>query len=209
MELSGEYRIPASRERVWEALNDPAILQLAIPGCEAMEKTGENGYAATVTLKVGPVKAKFKGAVTLSDLDPPSSYTISGEGKGGAAGFARGSARVTLTEDGSETVLAYVVDANVGGKLAQIGSRLIDGAAKKLADEFFTKFAEAASEAGPPVAVPEAAEASAEEVTPPTPPVPEKLELPPEAPAERGLPTWLWVGGLIMLVLLLLFAFGG
>ncbi|MDP6709215.1 MAG: carbon monoxide dehydrogenase subunit G [Alphaproteobacteria bacterium] len=215
MELTGEYRIPASRERVWEALNDPDVLKASIPGCETLERTGEDGYAATVTAKVGPVKAKFKGAVTLSDLDPPNSYTISGEGKGGAAGFARGSARVTLAEDGGETVLAYVVDANVGGKLAQIGSRLIDGAAKKLADEFFTKFSEAAATAAPAEAgveaeveaaleaVPEAV--AAEEAAPP--PAAEEEALPPEPAAGRGVPTWLWVGGLALLVLLLLFAF--
>ncbi len=209
MELTGEYRIPASRERVWEALNDPAILQQSIPGCESLERSGEDGYAAAVTVKIGPVKAKFKGAVTLSDLDPPNSYTIAGEGKGGAAGFARGSARVTLAEDGGETVLAYVVDANVGGKLAQIGSRLIDGAAKKLADEFFTKFCEVAIEEAPvPEAVPAEAAAPVEEApASPVPPPPERLELPPDAPAERGLPIWLWVGGLVILMLLLLFYF--
>jgi hypothetical protein len=217
MELTGEYRIPASRERVWEALNDPDVLKASIPGCETLERTGEDGYAATVTAKVGPVKAKFKGAVTLSDLDPPNSYTISGEGKGGAAGFARGSARVTLAEDGGETVLAYVVDANVGGKLAQIGSRLIDGAAKKLADEFFTKFSEAAAAAAPAEveavveveveAGPEAVPAAVAAAEPAPPPATQEEALPPEPAAGRGVPTWLWVGGLAVLVLLLLFAF--
>ena len=130
MEMTGEYRIPASREQVWAALNDPEILKASIPGCESLERTGENGFTAAVVAKVGPVRARFTGAVTLQDLDPPNGYTISGEGKGGAAGFAKGDARVRLAEDGGATLLSYEVTANVGGKLAQLGSRLIDGTAK-------------------------------------------------------------------------------
>ena len=144
MEMSGEYRIKASREQVWAALNDPEILQASIPGCDSLEQSGENSFSAQVTAKVGPVKAKFKGEVELSDIDPPNGYTISGEGKGGAAGFAKGGAEVKLSEDGDETVLTYHVKANVGGKMAQLGARLIDGTAKKLSNEFFTKFAELA-----------------------------------------------------------------
>lgn len=140
MEMQGEYKIPASRETVWDALNDPEVLAACIPGCKSLEKTGENGFAATVQAKVGPVKATFKGEVTLSDIDPPNGYRISGEGKGGAAGFAKGGATVTLAEDGDGTLLSYSVDANVGGKLAQIGSRLIDSTSKKLAGEFFDAF---------------------------------------------------------------------
>lgn len=142
MEMQGEYKIPASRDVVWEALNDPDVLSACIPGCKSLERTGDNGYAATVQAKVGPVKATFKGEVTLSDIDPPNGYRISGEGKGGAAGFAKGGATVTLTEDGDGTLLSYTVDANVGGKLAQIGSRLIDSTSKKLAGEFFDAFVE-------------------------------------------------------------------
>ena len=142
MEMQGEYKIPAPREAVWEALNDPEVLAACIPGCKELEKTGENGFAATVQAKVGPVKATFKGDVTLSDIDPPNGYRISGEGKGGAAGFAKGGAAVTLQEDGDGTLLTYTVDANVGGKLAQIGSRLIDSTSKKLAGEFFEAFVE-------------------------------------------------------------------
>ena len=119
--LTGEYRIGAPREKVWEALNDPEVLKQSIPGCEEIEKTGENEMAAKVTAKVGPVKAKFAGQVTLSDMNPPESYTISGEGKGGAAGFAKGSAKVHLTPDGDETIMKYEVHASVGGKLAQLG----------------------------------------------------------------------------------------
>lgn len=142
MDMSGEYRIPATRETVWAALNDPVVLKECIPGCESLEKTSDTDMAAVVTMKVGPVKAKFKGAVTLSDLDPPKSYRISGEGKGGAAGFAKGGADVTLTEDGQDTVLSYTAKAQVGGKLAQLGSRMIDSTANRMADEFFSNLAE-------------------------------------------------------------------
>ena len=142
MDMTGEYHIPASRETVWKALNDPDVLKQCIPGCEELEKKSDTEFAAKVTAKVGPVKAKFGGAVTMSDLDPPNGYTISGEGTGGAAGFAKGGAKVALTEDGGVTVLSYTVNATVGGKLAQIGSRLIDSTAKKMANDFFAKFAE-------------------------------------------------------------------
>lgn len=141
MEMTGEYRIPAPRERVWAALNDPETLKACIPGCESLESGAENEFKATVRAKVGPVSARFSGKVTLSEFDPPKSYRISGEGTGGAAGFAKGGAVVTLEEDGTGTILRYTADAQVGGKLAQIGSRLIDGTAKKLADEFFEAFA--------------------------------------------------------------------
>ena len=141
MDLSGEYRIPAPRERVWEMLNDPDVLRLCIPGCEELEQTSDNAFSARVTTKVGPVKATFKGAVTLENINPPEGYTITGEGKGGVAGFASGGADVHLAEDGAETILTYTANAKVGGKLAQLGSRLIDSTARKLADQFFTKFA--------------------------------------------------------------------
>ena len=146
MEMSGEYRIEASREKVWDALNDPEILKQAIPGCEEIERLSDTNMTAKVVAKVGPVKATFTGQVTLSDLDPPNGYRISGEGKGGAAGFAKGGANVRLEADGSATILKYEVDATVGGKLAQLGSRLIDGTAKKMAGEFFTNFAEIVSD---------------------------------------------------------------
>lgn len=142
MEMSGSHRIPAKRETVWEALNDPEVLKACIPGCESLEKTSDTEMTAAVTSKIGPVKAKFTGAVTLENVNPPESYTISGEGKGGVAGFAKGSADVRLTEEGEETVLTYEAKAQVGGKLAQLGSRLIDSTAKKMAEEFFTKFSE-------------------------------------------------------------------
>ena len=143
MKMTGEYTLNASKEAVWQALNDPEVLKECIPGCESIDMTSDTSFEAVATAKVGPVKAKFKGNVELSDLDPPNGYTISGEGSGGAAGFAKGGAKVALADaEGGGTVLSYDVDATVGGKLAQIGQRLIDGAAKKMADEFFAKFAE-------------------------------------------------------------------
>jgi hypothetical protein len=140
MEMQGERRIPAPRQAVWVRLNDPEILKQCIPGCQEVEKTSDTEFTAKVRAKVGPVSANFTGKVTLTDLNPPQGYTISGEGQGGVAGFAKGSAKVDLDEEGSETVLRYAVQAQVGGKLAQIGSRLIDGTARKMADEFFGKF---------------------------------------------------------------------
>ncbi len=143
MQINGERSIPASRQKVWEALNDPEVLKACIPGCEELDKTSDHSFAAKVKAKVGPVSAKFNGEVTLSDMNPPESYTISGEGKGGAAGFAKGGAKVHLKEEGpASTLLTYDVEAKVGGKLAQVGSRLIDGTAKKMADQFFTAFAQ-------------------------------------------------------------------
>jgi len=141
MEMTGEFRIPAPRERVWQGLNDPEILKQAIPGCQTIEKVSDTEFAAKVVAKVGPVKATFGGKVNLTDLDPPKAYTISGEGSGGVAGFAKGSAKVNLDEDGGEaTVLRYEVQAHVGGKLAQIGSRLVDATSRKMAEDFFSRF---------------------------------------------------------------------
>jgi carbon monoxide dehydrogenase subunit G len=142
MDMTGEAEIAAPRERVFEALNDPEVLKRALPGCEAIEKVSDTEMTATMVAKVGPVKAKFSGRVALSDLNPPESYTISGEGKGGAAGFAKGSAKVRLEPNGPGTLMRYEVNAQVGGKLAQLGGRLIDGTAKKMADEFFAAFGE-------------------------------------------------------------------
>ncbi|WP_118133878.1 CoxG family protein [Oceanicella sp. SM1341] len=140
MELNGSRTIAADRATVWAALNDPDVLRACIPGCSELTGSPDEGFEATVTQKVGPVKATFKGAVTLSDIVEGESYTISGEGKGGAAGFAKGAAKVSLAEVPEGTELTYVVDAKVGGKLAQLGSRLIDGFAKKMADQFFERF---------------------------------------------------------------------
>src|SRR5215831_12381293 len=144
MQMSDSQRIPASKDKVWAALNNPDILKQCIPGCQSLDMSTPNEMTATVVLRVGPVKATFAGKVTLSDLDPPNSYRISGEGSGGIAGFAKGGALVKLSEDGADvTVLAYEVDTQIGGKLAQLGGRLIDSTAKKLASEFFASFGEA------------------------------------------------------------------
>ncbi len=143
MDMQDSRQIGAPRQVVWAALNDPDVLKACIPGCDSIEKIGENELQARVTLKIGPVKASFSGKVTLSNIDPPNGYTISGEGQGGAAGHARGGADVRLEDAGEETILHYTVRAEVGGKIAQLGSRLIDATAKKLAGEFFERFAEA------------------------------------------------------------------
>ncbi len=140
MEMTGSQRIPLPQPRVWDALNDPEVLKACIPGCESVEKTGENEYRVAMTAAVGPVKARFNGKLVLSNVNPPRSYTLAFEGSGGAAGFGKGSSEVTLVPEGSDTVLEYKAKASVGGKLAQVGSRLIDGVAKKMADDFFTRF---------------------------------------------------------------------
>lgn len=142
MDMNGSQRIEASRETVFAGLNDVDVLRQCIPGCDSIEKTSDTEMVAKVTLRIGPVKASFAGKVTLSDLDPPNGYTISGEGSGGMAGFAKGRARVTLEPDGEATILHYTVAAEIGGKLAQMGSRLIDSTAKKLAGDFFAKFSQ-------------------------------------------------------------------
>jgi len=204
MEMTGEYRIAAPKAKVWAALNDPEILKQAIPGCESIDKISDTEFTAKVRAKVGPVSAHFTGAVKLSDLDPPNGYTISGEGKGGAAGFAKGGAKVQLKDDGAGTLLVYQVDAQVGGKLAQIGSRLIDGTARKMAEEFFSKFA---ATVGGPAAEPaagaapapgSAAQATLARAATPT------TGSAPAAGQRKGLSTWIWVAGLIIIVVVLL-----
>lgn len=142
MEMSGEQRIPASRDVVWRALNDPEILKACIPGCQELVKTSDTEMAATVVLKVGPVSARFRGAVTLSDLDPPNGCRITGEGQGGVAGFAKGEAVVRLETDGADTLVRYQATADVGGKLAQLGARLIDATARQMSGAFFKRFAQ-------------------------------------------------------------------
>lgn len=142
MKMTGEKIIKAPRQEVWDALNNAEQLEKAIPGAEKVEKVDENNLIATVKTKIGPISARFSGKIKLSDINPPISYVLTGEGTGGAAGFAKGEARITLEDIGQDTLLKYEVDARVGGKLAQIGQRLIDTAANKLADEFFGKFNE-------------------------------------------------------------------
>jgi hypothetical protein len=212
MEMTGEFRIPAPRQRVWEALNDPEILKQSIPGCQTLEKVSDTEFNGKVVASVGPVRATFGGKVMLSDLDPPQGYTISGEGSGGVAGFAKGGAKVNLAEDGGATVLHYEVQAQVGGKLAQVGSRLIDGVARKMASDFFARFAATvAPEPAPAAAGPTAGEAVApvaaaesEQSVPETPP-----PAPVPSPSTRRLPPAVWVTGLAVIVILILYFFTG
>jgi len=221
MEMTGEFHIPAPRERVWQALNDPETLKQAIPGCREIEKLSDTEFTAKVVAKVGPVSATFGGKIHLSDLDPPRAYTISGEGSGGVAGFAKGSAKVNLDEDGGDTtVLRYQVQGHVGGKLAQIGSRLIDATSRKMADDFFSRFVAtikpvqgngAAAETFATAAAPATPEATAIGSTAPQPPgLPEEVAEPqPSAAPESGrrLSPAVWVTGLTALVAGMLYYF--
>ena len=141
MTMTGEVQLPTAREVVWQKLNDAEVLKACIPGCEELNKTSDTEFQAIAVAKIGPVKAKFKGKVHLTDLDPPNGYRISGEGDGGVAGFAKGGATVALSDKDGGTLLTYNVEAQIGGKLAQLGQRLVNGAAKKLADDFFRNFA--------------------------------------------------------------------
>lgn len=169
MDMSGEQRIPASREVVWQALNDPRILKACIPGCQELVKSSDTQMSAKVVLKVGPVRASFDGAVTLCDLVPPQSYRIVGEGQGGMAGFAKGEARVELEADGAETILRYTVEAQVGGKLAQLGARLIDATAKQMSAAFFKTFAQEIAARQGPAAGPHAEAAAPPRIAAPAP----------------------------------------
>ena len=190
MDMSGERRITAPRERVWAALNDPAVLKASIPGCDTLEKLSDTELKATASVKIGPIAAKFAGKVQLLDLDPPNGYRIEGEGQGGVAGFAKGGASVRLAQDGADTILSYDVKANVGGKIAQLGARLIDATAKQMADAFFDRFAAQVATAEPTAeAAPVAAAAPA-----PAPAAPSisLLDLIPAEPA--GLPIVAWIG---------------
>ncbi|MFP6744781.1 MAG: carbon monoxide dehydrogenase subunit G [Alphaproteobacteria bacterium] len=194
MDISGEVRIPASRQRVWDALNDPEILRQSVPGCEELEKISDTEFTAKVKLKLGPVKAAFSGKVTLDDLDEPNGYTLRGEGQGGVAGFANGKAMVKLTDDGDGTLLSYQSHAAVGGKLAQVGQRVIQAASDKLTAEFFTRFSEVV--AGTPGQEPSRQVDSPAET--------------PESPATTapGLAPWAWGGAVLTFVVALLWYFG-
>ena len=235
MDMTGERRIPAPRGVVWDALNDPDVLKASIPGCQSLEKLSDTEMKATAAVKIGPISARFNGNVQLSDLDPPNAYTISGEGQGGVAGFAKGGAKVNLDEDGGETILRYEVHAQVGGKIAQLGARLVDATAKNMADQFFERFS---NQVAPPAAEEaEAGQPAAEPVFPagpgttrdqpgepspqifPSAPSAEVAEpvLPPAEPKPAvgmkdmvprepfGFPLVAWIGGGAFLVILLLY----
>ena len=198
MDMTGEFRIPASRETVWDALNDPEVLKASIPGCQKLEKVSEEELTATVKSKVGPVSATFTGKVTLSDINPPAGYKISGEGQGGVAGFAKGGAEVTLEEEGTETILRYSANAQVGGKLAQIGSRLIDSTAKKMANEFFTNFVAQIGTSKPEDNADLSSDSDQAETDTAT----------VASTPNSGLSPAVWIGGLIAIVGVLLYIFG-
>ena len=178
MEMTGEQLIPLPQQRVWEALNDPAILKACIPGCESIEKVSDTEYKVVMTAAIGPVKAKFNGKLLLADLNPPHSYSIAFEGSGGAAGFAKGGAQVSLSPEGRGTRLSYSAKASIGGKLAQVGSRLIDGVARKMSEDFFARFKQVVAPAGTPAAAPA---------------------------GRRGIPVLAWlVGGIVILLIFLI-----
>lgn len=169
MEMNGKQLIPVAQDAVWRALNDPAVLKDCIPGCETVERISDEEYAVTLVAAVGPVKAKFKGRMLLKDINPPHSYRLAFEGQGGVAGFGKGEAEVSLAPEGGSTLMSYSAKAQVGGKLAQVGSRLIDGAAKKIAGEFFTAFTRTVAPAAPAQTAPEA--------------------------KGEGVPAWVWLAG--------------
>jgi carbon monoxide dehydrogenase subunit G len=195
MDMTGERRIAAPRGKVWDALNDPAVLKAAIPGCESLEKQSDTAMKATAAVKIGPIAARFSGNVQLSDLDPPNGYTIAGEGQGGVAGFAKGGAKVHLADDGANTLLTYEVHAQVGGKIAQLGARLIDASAKQMADAFFDRFS---AQVAPP------AVAAAAPAHPPSAP-PSAIGITALVPREPfGFPVVAWIGGALYLVILIL-----
>jgi uncharacterized protein len=213
MEMTGEFRIPAPRLRVWEGLNDPDVLKQCIPGCQTLEKVSDTEFNGRVIASVGPVRATFSGKVMLSDLDPPQSYTISGEGSGGVAGFAKGGAKVNLAEEGAATILTYAVQAQVGGKLAQVGSRLIDGVARKMANDFFGHFASVMAPEQPAPAAAKEAPAEGAPTAPAEEPERVAVESPQLTPLPRPagirLPPAVWIAGLAVIIIVLLYFFTG
>ena len=196
MEFQGLYKVPAPPDAVWAALHDPEILQRSIPGCEQLQKIGDDTFQAKTTIKVGPIKASFAGKVTLVEHAPPVGVvhagSLKGEGQGGAAGFARGEADVQLARDGDGTALSYKAQATVGGRLAQIGQRLLDATAKSMADEFFSRFA---TEMGSTHAAETSVPAS-------------HTDQPLPKPREEGLAPQIWLAGLVAIVVILLIVFG-
>ena len=183
MEMQASRELAVTQQQAWDALNDPEVLKACIQGCDRFEASGEGRYAVGMAVKIGPVSAKFAGSIVLSDVQPPESYTLSFEGKGGPAGFGKGNAQVRLTPTATGCTLNYAVKAQVGGKVAQVGQRLIDGAAKLLADDFFRRFDEEMQRRHP------AAQAAA-------------VPAPVPVSARAGVPAWAWVGGAVLVALL-------
>jgi uncharacterized protein len=190
MEMEGSRVLAITQDQAWAALNDPEVLKASIPGCEKVEATGENRYAVVVAVKVGPLAAKFAGKIVLSDVNPPESYTLTFDGQGGAAGFGKGQAKVKLTPQGTGCELNYSATAQVGGKLAQVGQRLIDGVARSMAEDFFKRF-DQEMQRRYPQAYADAAAAQ-----------PAGGSQPPREPPQRGVPAWIWVAGAVLLVAL-------
>ena len=185
MDMQASRQLAVTQQQAWDALNDPEVLKLCIPGCDKVEATEPLHYVVGVAVKIGPVSAKFAGKIRLSDMNPPQSYTLSFDGQGGAAGFGKGSAQVVLTPNEGGCELAYTVHAQVGGKVAQLGQRLVDGAAKSMAEDFFKRFDDEMQRRYPPAAAPDAAAAQAVAPAP--------------AAAGAGVPAWVWVGGAVVL----------
>jgi carbon monoxide dehydrogenase subunit G len=219
MDMTGERRIPAPRQTVWEALNDTEVLKVSIPGCETLEKLEGDQMRATAAVKVGPISARFTGKVQLTDIDPPNGYRISGEGQGGVAGFAKGGANVALADDGADTLLSYQVNAQVGGKLAQLGGRLIDATAKQMADAFFDRFSaqvqahvqaqgQATSHLIPPQPSAPPPQPEAQPMARPAPTAaepPSSISIWALIPSEPfGLPLAAWIGGGVYVLMILL-----
>jgi uncharacterized protein len=205
MDMTGERRIPAPRQTVWEALNDPEVLKASIPGCESLEKLADDQMKATAAVKVGPISARFTGKVQLTDIDPPNGYRISGEGQGGVAGFAKGGANVKLADDADGTLLSYQVNAQVGGKLAQLGGRLIDATAKQMADAFFDRFSRQVQAMAPATAEAAASHTMAEPVAVAVSGPPSEISVWSLIPSEPfGLPLAAWVGGGVFVIMVIL-----
>jgi carbon monoxide dehydrogenase subunit G len=184
MEMQGSRHLAVSQQQAWEALNDPEVLKLCVPGCDKFEATGENQYAVGVAVRIGPVAARFNGRIALADVQPPNSYTLSFDGQGGAAGFGKGSAKVNLAPpaEGGGCELSYTAQAQVGGKIAQVGQRLIDGVARSMADDFFQRFDAQMQERYPQAYAAEAAAAA------------------PAVPAKKVVPVWVWIAGAIVVL---------
>jgi uncharacterized protein len=202
MDMTGERRIPAPRQTVWEALNDTEVLRVSIPGCESLERLEGDQMKATAAVKIGPISARFTGKVQLTDIDPPNGYRIGGEGQGGAAGFAKGGANVALKDDPDGTLLTYQVNAQVGGKLAQLGARLIDASAKQMADQFFDRFSQQVQARAPAAAEEAAGRTMAEPVAVMQQNAISVWSLIPREPF--GLPLAAWVGGAVFVLIILL-----